>query len=326
MTPTAPSPARSPVVPSVCVVIPIFNEAAVIAELVARLRAVFDGDPRVAWSAVFVNDGSRDTSLALLNTAATADPRLRVIDLSRNFGHQAALSAGLAHAADADAVVTMDGDLQDPPEVIPELVTGWLEGAVEVVVAARRSRAEHGLRRLGLDLFHKLFGLVSDFPIKGNTGTFGLLARPAVQAFNQLPELHRFFPGLRSWVGFKRGEILYDRHERFAGTPAQTLRRLVRYALDGVFSFSHLPLRVVTYLGLLAAAVGFVIGTFFVLRRILGVEIAATGFTTIITLVLFLGGVQLVAIGVVGEYIGRIYDEVKRRPPYIVRSPPPRAD
>lgn len=306
--------------------IPIFNEAAGIPELVTRLRAVFEGDARVTWSAVLVNDGSRDHSLALLHAAAANDPRLRVIDLSRNFGHQAALSAGLAHATAADAVVTMDGDLQDPPEVIPDLVTAWLNGPAEVVVAARRSRAEHGVRRLGFDLFHKLFGLVSDFPIENNTGTFGLLARPAVHAFNQLPEMHRFFPGLRSWVGFKRGEILYDRHERFAGTPGQTFRRLVRYALDGVFSFSHLPLRAVTYLGLLAAAVGFVIGTFFVLRRILGVEIAATGFTTIITLVLFLGGIQLVAIGVVGEYIGRIYDEVKRRPPYIVRSPAPRVD
>ncbi len=303
----------------VCVVIPVYNESQGLAELIQRLTAVFDAHPEVLWHTVFANDGSRDDSLAQLTAAAASDPRLEVVDLSRNFGHQAALSAGLAHVGQADAVVTMDGDLQDPPELIPDLVDAWRNGS-EVVVAVRRSRKETGLRRVGFDLFHAIFRLLSDLPVEGNTGTFGLLNREAVTAFNQLPEQHRFFPGLRSWVGFKRGEVVYDRQERFAGTPAQTMRRLVRYAFDGVFSFSYLPLRVVTYFGLLVAAVGFVIGTFFVVRRLLGVEIAATGFTTMVTLLLFLGGVQLIGIGVVGEYIGRIYDEVKRRPPYIVRE------
>ncbi|MFM9196130.1 MAG: glycosyltransferase family 2 protein, partial [Planctomycetia bacterium] len=247
------------------------------------------------------------------------DARFRLVDLSRNFGHQSALSAGLAHVGDADAVVTMDADLQDPPEVIPELVAAW-QGGAAVVLAVRRSRRETGLRRVGFDLFHRLFGLLIDFPIERDTGTFGLLGRDALAAFQQLPEKHRFFPGLRSWVGFPRAEISYDRQDRAAGKPSVTFRRLVAYALDGVFSFSYLPLRALTYAGTLIAGLGFAVGGFFVVKRLLGFEIAQTGFTTLVTLILFLGGVQLIGIGIVGEYLGRIYDEVKRRPHYIVKK------
>lgn len=287
-------------------------------ELLRRLEAIFSAQPTTRWSTILVNDGSRDHSVALIEAQARRDARFKLIDLSRNFGHQAALSAGLAHAAAADAVVTMDGDLQDPPELIPELVRAWRDGA-EVVLAVRRSRRDTGARRLGFDLFHALFGSLSDFPIERNTGTFGLLSRAAVMAFNDLPEKHRFFPGLRSWVGFSRGEVVYDRQERAAGQPAQTLRRLLRYALDGIFSFSHLPLRLLTYAGVFIASLGFAVGLFFIVRRLLGVEIAATGFTTLVTLTLFIGGVQLIGIGILGEYLGRVYDEVKRRPHYIVR-------
>ncbi len=184
----------------------------------------------------------------------------------------------------------------------------------------RRSRQETGLRRVGFELFHRVFGLLIDFPIERNTGTFGLLGREAVAAFNQLSETHRFFPGLRSWVGFSRAEIFYDRQERAAGPPAVTFRKLVSYALDGIFSFSYLPLRLLTYAGTLIASLGFAVGCYFIVKRILGFEIAQTGFTTLVTLVLFLGGIQLLGIGIVGEYLGRIYDEVKRRPHYIVKS------
>jgi hypothetical protein len=170
-----------------------------------------------------------------------------------------------------------------------------------------------------------LFGRVSDFPIEANTGTFGLLSARAVAAFNALEERHRFFPGLRAWLGFTRAEVSYQRQERAAGTPAQSLRRLVRYALDGIFSFSYLPLRLVTYAGLLIAGSGFAVAAFFAVRRLLGIEIAFTGFTTLVMLVLFLGGVQLIGIGVLGEYLGRIYDEVKRRPIYVVRRDDPPA-
>ncbi|MDD2762936.1 MAG: glycosyltransferase family 2 protein [Opitutaceae bacterium] len=303
---------------SIAVVVPVYNEEAVLPELFRRLAAAFDSQPDCHWAAILVNDGSRDRSAELIAEYHQQDPRFKLIELSRNFGFQSALAAGLAAAATADAVVTMDADLQDPPELIPELVAAWRDGA-EVVRAVRRTRSETGLRRVAFDLFHRLFGLVTDYPVEPNSGTFGLLGRAAVEAFNHLPERNRFFPGLRAWVGFPRADVLYDRQERAAGQPQQTLRRLVRYAFDGLFSFSYLPLRVLTYCGLFIAGFGFAIGLFFVVRRLLGVEIAPTGFTTLATLVLFLGGVQLIGIGVLGEYLGRVYDEVKRRPNYIIK-------
>ena len=302
----------------IAVVIPIFNEEAVLPQLCARLTALFDTQPGCIWQAILIDDGSRDQSATLIRAQAARDARFKLIELTRNFGFQSALSAGLAQAAEFDAVVTMDADLQDPPELIPELVAAWRGGA-EVVRATRRTRSETGLRRLGFDAFHGLFGRLMDYPMDPNTGTFGLLSREAVAAFQQLPERHRFFPGLRSWIGFPSAAILYDRQERAAGQPQQSFRRLARYAMDGLFSFSYLPLRMLTYCGLFVAGMGFAMGVFFAVRRILGVETAATGFTTLVTLVLFLGGVQLIGIGVLGEYLGRIYDEVKRRPQYIVK-------
>ncbi|HET7535113.1 MAG TPA: glycosyltransferase family 2 protein [Candidatus Didemnitutus sp.] len=304
------------------VVIPVFNEEAVLPELFRRLNAVFDGQPDASWLAILVDDGSRDNSVELIRAQGTRDPRWCLVELSRNFGFQAALAAGLADAADrkVDAAITMDADLQDPPELIPELVGAWAKGA-EVVRAVRRTRSETGLRRVGLDLFHRLYGNLIDYRVEPNTGTFCLLGRSAIEAFNQLPERNRFFPGLRAWIGFPTADILYDRKERAAGEPQQTFGRLVRYAMDGIYSFSYLPLRILTYIGLIVSAFGFALGTFFVVRRVLGIEIAQTGFTTLVTLVLFLGGVQLIGIGVLGEYLARVYDEVKRRPNYVVKRP-----
>lgn len=305
--------------PSLALVVPIYNEAQVLPELLHRLDTLFSKHLDIRWSVIFVNDGSRDRSVEIVLAHTASDSRYRLVDLSRNFGHQAALTAGLSHAENCDAVITMDADLQDPPEVIPDLVAAWRQGA-EVVLASRRSRQEKGLRRMGFDLFHACFGRLTDFPVESNTGTFGLLSREAVAAFNSLPEKHRFFPGMRAWIGFRRGEVLYDRQKRAFGEPVVTFRKLVRYALDGVFSFSHLPLRLLTYTGLFIAGCGFAVGAFFIARRLLGQEIAFTGFTTLVTLVLFLGGIQLIGIGVLGEYLGRIYDEVKHRPHYIVRQ------
>jgi glycosyltransferase involved in cell wall biosynthesis len=304
--------------PTIAVVLPVFNEEAVLRELFARLTALFDREHDYIWRAVLVDDGSHDYSAKLIAAQAARDPRFELVELSRNFGFQSALAAGLAAAASADAVVTMDADLQDPPELIPELVAAWRGGA-EVVRAVRRTRSETGLRRVAFDLFHKLFGVLTDYPIEPNSGTFGLLGQAAVEAFNHLSERNRFFPGLRAWVGFPRADVFYDRQERAAGQTQQTLRRLVRYAFDGVFSFSYLPLRLLTYSGLFIAWLGFAVGLFFIVRRLLGIEIAQTGFTTLVTLLLFLGGVQLIGIGVLGEYLGRVYDEVKRRPNYIVK-------
>ena len=264
-------------------------------KLFARLAALFDAQRDCAWRAVLVDDGSRDDSAALVRAQAARDARFELVELSRNFGFQAALAAGLAHARNADAVVTMDADLE-PRRSHPELVAAWRGGA-EVVRATRRTRADTGLRRAGFDLFHAILGRLSDYPIEPKTGTFGVLGRAAVDAFHQLPERNRFFPDLRAWIGFPTADVPYDRHERAAGEPQQTFRRLVRYALDGVFSFSHLPLRVLTYSGIFVGFVGFCLGLYYVVKRLIKIETAPTGFTTLAALVLFLGGVQLVAIG-----------------------------
>lgn len=310
--------------PAVTLVIPIFNEEQVLPELLARLTAMFDGERGVTWGALFVNDGSRDDSAGLIRAQSAKDPRFVLLELSRNFGFQAAIAAGLANAP-GDAIITMDADLQDPPECCPELVARWREGAL-VVRAVRRSRQETGARRFGMDVFHRFFNRVSDFPIESNTGTFGLLDRAAVDALNALPERHRFFPGLRAWVGFSSAEILYDRHERAAGRPQQTFRRLVRYAFDGMFSFSYLPLRILTYVGIFIGLAGFALGAYYVVKRLIDIERAPTGFTTLAALVLFLGGVQLIGIGVLGEYLARVYDEVKERPLYLLKAPSRRPD
>jgi glycosyltransferase involved in cell wall biosynthesis len=269
---------------------------------------------------VFVNDGSADHSAELIRAKGARDARFELVELSRNFGFQSALSAGIAHAMAADAVVTMDADLQDPPEVIPGMVAAWRSGA-EVVRAVRRSRKETGVRRLGFDIFHSVFGRLTDIPIEANTGTFGLLGKTALEAFAQLPERHRFFPGLRAWIGFNAADFTYDRQERAAGKPKQTFRRLIRYAVDGFFSFSYLPLRVLTYTGMIVSSLGFALGFYFIVKRLLGVETATTGFTTLVSLVTFLGGIQMIGIGVLGEYLGRVYDEVKQRPIYLIKPP-----
>lgn len=302
----------------VAVVIPIYNEQENLSELRRRLTETFARMPELVFQVVYVNDGSRDDSLRIMRQQNQEDHRFAVVDLSRNFGHQAALTAGLA-SAEADAVIMMDGDLQDPPEIIQELVSCWRQGG-QVVLAQRRTRQERGLRRLGFELFHRVFGWISDFPIPPQTGIFGLLDRQALQELRKLPEKNRFLPGLRAWIGFDQRVIYYDRQERGAGAPKQNLRRLFRYAMDGVFSFSYKPLRLMTAVGACISGVGFLLACVFVIRRLCGVEEAPMGFTTLVTLVLFLGGVQLIAIGLVGEYLGRIYDEVKQRPLYIVKQ------
>jgi len=300
------------------IVIPIYNEEENLGELQRRLRDVCNRIEGCDWQGIYVNDGSVDRSLSIMIDQHQTDPRFTVLELSRNFGHQAAITAGLMHA-DGDVVVFMDGDLQDPPEVIPDLIACWRGGA-QIVRARRRSRKESGLRRLGFEAFHKAFSWISDFPIPAQTGIFGLVAKQAMEELKKLTEKNRFFPGLRSWVGFEQGIVYYDRQERAGGEPKQSFKRLIKYALDAIFSFSYKPLKMMTGMGIFISTIGFALACFFILRRLLGIEIAQTGFTTLVTLVLFLGGVQLIAIGLLGEYLARIYDEVKQRPLFIVRK------
>ncbi len=300
----------------ITVVAPVYNERENIAEFVARTTAALERCEGAAWNVVLVDDGSADDTAERVLALRESEPRVGLVRLSRNFGHQAALSAGL-DAATGDAVVLIDADLQDPPELIPELYDAWAGGA-EVVLAQRRSREDRGVRGVGFRAFHTLFRFVTDFPIPSDTGIFGLLDRRAADELRRLSERNRFLPGLRSWIGFRSTTVYYDRAGRAAGEPKQTLRRLIRYAMDGVLSFSYKPLRLMTYAGALISLAGFSLAVYFVAKRLLGVETAETGFTTLVTLILGMGGVQLLALGLVGEYIARIYDEVKNRPLYIV--------
>jgi dolichol-phosphate mannosyltransferase len=312
----------------ISVVVPIYDEDVLIPRLHEELTWALGGLPDPA-EIVYVNDGSRDSTLSLLLGLRKADPRVVVVDLSRNWGHQAALSAGLL-VASGDAVVLIDGDLQDPPAVIPELVAAWKEGA-EVVIGERRSRLDGGFRRLTFPIFYRLLGALSDYPIPLNAGIFGLLDRRAVAAVNALSETNRYLPGLTAWVGFRTRVVLYDRQARAAGAPKQSFVRLTRYALDAIFSFSYKPLRLSLFAGLLVALLSLVYGAVLTVCRLLGRGLfgipVVDGYTSTIVAILFLGGVQLVSAGILGEYLGRVYDEVKRRPLFVVRDvhrgPPP---
>ena len=300
------------------IVIPIYDEQKNLPLLNLRLKEACDNLQDLTWQVIYVDDGSSDRSLEIMVNQRREDSRFSIVELSRNFGHQAAITAGLS-CSDGEAVILMDGDLQDPPELIPELISRWRQGA-NVVRAQRQSRKESGIRRLGFDIFHRIFTLITDFPIPPNAGIFGLLDRQAAEELKRLPEQNRFFPGLRSWVGLKQEVVYYDREDRAAGKPKQSFSKLIRYALDAIFSFSYKPLRIMTGAGIVISAVGFLLACFFITKRLLGIEIAQTGFTTLVTLMLFLGGIQLMAIGLLGEYLARIYDEVKQRPLFIIKA------
>ncbi len=301
----------------ISVVVPIYNEQENLPELRRRMTAALDATGE-SWELLLVNDGSRDRSVDMIRQIHAEDPRIKLVHLSRNFGHQPAVTAGV-HFARGDCVVLIDGDLQDPPEVIPEMVAKWREGFA-VVIGQRNSRASEGaMRNLGFKLFYPVWRMISDLPTGPDAGIFGLMDRKVVEEFNKLPERNRFIPGLRSYLGFKQGAVSYDRQERAAGQPKQTLRRLMKYAMNGIISFSIKPLRVATYMGLLVAITAFGLGLFYVLTFFAWSK-QITGFTTTIVSVLFLGGVQLITIGILGEYIGRIYEEVKQRPLYVVEQ------
>lgn len=303
------------------VVVPIYNEEENITAFHAAVKAVMETmDER--WEIVYVNDGSRDNSLSLLLEIQRRDSRVAVLEFSRNFGHQAALTAGL-QVAKGDAVMLMDGDFQDPPEVLPRMVRAWKDGA-KVVIAERSSRAERGVRGKLFPLFYKVMGLISDFPIPLNAGIFGLLDRKAADAIINLQEGNRYLPGLRAWVGFPTAIVYYERAGRAAGEAKQTLPKLFKYAMDAIFSFSYKPLRLGLVLG-----VGVMAFTLFLSLVNLGNTmfhlkyfgiIPGAGHIGTLLAILFLGSVQLICMGLLGEYIGRIYDEVRRRPLYLVHK------
>jgi polyisoprenyl-phosphate glycosyltransferase len=298
----------------ISVVVPIFNEE----EIVIRFHAALSDamkDIGEAWEVVYVNDGSRDSSLKLLIELQTLDTHVVVVDLSRNWGHMGAISAGL-QTAHGDAVVLMDGDFQDPPEVVPELVAAWRGGA-QVVTAVRRSRQERRkiLAKL-FPLFYRLLGALSDFPIPLNAGIFGLLDRQAVDSINSLREGSRYLPGLRAWVGYKTSVVLYDRQDRAGGEGKLTFMSRIKYAMDAITSFSYKPLRLSFGLAGFAIAVAVILMLCTVFSKSavnpLGYGLAAAIF--------LLGGFLLLSVGVLGEYLGRVYDEVRSRPLSIINK------
>jgi len=303
------------------VVVPIYNEEENIVCFHAAVEAVLTSLEEInqeGWETVYVNDGSADSSLSLLLELHARDPHVVVVELSRNFGHQAALTAGLK-AARGDGIILMDGDFQDPPEVLPSLVAAWKKGA-KVVLAERSSRAEKGLRGKLFPLFYRVLGWVSDFPIPLNAGIFGLLDRQAVNAINSLHESNRYLPGMRAWVGFPTAVVSYDRADRAAGEAKQTLLRLIKYAMDAIFSFSYKPLRLGLALGGAALLVTLVMAMLMVAGSLFRVNfLGGSGFAVTLLAGLFVGGVQLICTGLLGEYIGRIYDEVRRRPLFLVQ-------
>jgi dolichol-phosphate mannosyltransferase len=304
------------------VVVPIYNEEENVVAFHAALEGVLNHLEELTqetWEVVYVNDGSRDTSLSLLLEIHSRDPRVVVVEFARNFGHQSALSAGL-RVARGDAIVLMDGDFQDPPDVLPALVAAWKNGG-KVVIAERVSRAEKGIRGKLFPLFYKVLGWLSDFPIPLNAGIFGLLDRQAADAINQLREGNRYLPGMRAWVGFPTAVVSYDRADRAAGEAKQTLVRLIKYAMDAIFSFSYKPLRLGLALGsglLITAVLMSAITIAGSLSHLQPFAAIQTGYTIVVLAVLVLGSVQLICTGLIGEYIGRIYDEVRRRPLYLI--------
>ncbi|MEM7354920.1 MAG: glycosyltransferase family 2 protein [Acidobacteriota bacterium] len=318
--------------PSVSVAIPVFNEEAVVGDLLRRLGAVLDTLPAPRSGAsheiVIVDDGSSDRTAEALRRLSAGDHRLVVIELSRNFGHQAAMSAALDNTT-GDVVVMMDGDLQDAPEAIPRFLEEHAKG-FEVVYARRVGRKEGWPRRLAYFLFYRLIRSLSRFPLPLDSGDFCLVSRQVATQMSQMPERHRYLRGLRSWVGFRQTAIDVEREARVAGTTKYTLSKLLRLAFDGIFSFSTLPLRVATFIGFLAMLASGLFASYAIYARLF-LDRSPAGFTALLVAIVFLFGVQFLMFGILGEYVGRIYDETKARPRYIVRQitgqqPPETAD
>jgi dolichol-phosphate mannosyltransferase len=302
--------------PTLSLVLPIFNEEPVIPELHVRLQEFMKALAPVDCEVLFVNDGSRDRTMEMLRDIAKNEPRYRILSFARNFGHQIAITAGVDYAR-GRAVVVMDADLQDPPDVVLEMVKTWKQG-FDVVYARRRRREGEGLfKRATAAIFYRLFASMIPIAVPLDTGDFRLMSRRVVVALRTLRETHRFVRGMVAWLGFKQTAIVYDRPARFAGETKYPLRKMVRFAVDGITSFSILPLRFATYLGMLVALGAVGVAVYALLAKFVFLDVVP-GWTAETVLVSLLAAAQLLMIGILGEYVGRIYEEVKRRPLYVV--------
>jgi glycosyltransferase involved in cell wall biosynthesis len=300
---------------SLSVVVPVYNEVAVLPEFHRRLGTVLESlSPCV--EIIYVDDGSRDGSGALLAKLHAEDARVAVIELSRNFGKEIAMTAGLDHAQ-GDAVIVIDSDLQDPPELISDMVRAWQDGA-DVVLMRRASRAQESwFKKATANVFYRLIGRLSEIDIPQNVGDFRLMSRRAVVAFRKLPERSRFMKGMFAWIGFPSRELVYGRDGRFAGETKWNYWQLWNFALEGITSFSATPLKIASYIGFVTALVAFGFGAYFIAKTVIYGD-PVRGFPTLVVLVLFLGGLQMMALGIIGEYIARMFVEVKRRPLYLI--------
>ncbi len=302
--------------PKYSFIIPVYNEEETLPEMFHRVRAVMDRMDG-AVELILVNDGSRDRSLSLLRDLHDKDPRVCYLSLARNFGHQIAVTAGLNYVR-GDAIVILDADLQDPPELIPELVEKWKQGYQVVYGQRTQRRKESWFKRLPAYVFYRLMKRLADVDIPLDTGDFCLMDRRVVDVLNSMPERNRYIRGLRSWVGLQQTSIHFERDPRFAGEVKYTFRKSLSLAANGLVTFSRVPLRLSTYVGLLAAALAVVMAMLVLYWRIHSPNSPLTGFATIMIAIFFLGAVQLVSIGILGEYVGRIYEEVKGRPLYVL--------
>ena len=295
------------------VIVPVFNEEEIVAE---TYRVLEEELKDIEHELIFVNDGSKDRTRDILEEVLPSNPNNKVIIFSRNFGHQAAFSAGLDHAQGA-AVVIIDGDLQDPPSLIPVMMEKWREG-YQVVYAQRNKRAGETLfKRFTAFCFYRIIGKLTSIDIPPDTGDFRLMDRCVVNQLKNLPERSRFLRGLVCWVGFRKIGVKYDRAERTAGTSKYPLKKMLRLAFDGITGFSSAPLKISFYMGLFATIVGFGVFVWSILEKFLSPATTVPGWASLMTAIVFFAGVQLLTIGILGEYIGRIYDEVKQRPLYI---------
>jgi dolichol-phosphate mannosyltransferase len=302
----------------ISVAVPVMNEEAVIPEFLRRLNLVFEKGEYALHEVVFVDDGSRDHTLEVLKGFAKKDQRIKVLSLSRNFGHQVALTAALDEIT-GDAVIAIDGDLQDPPEAIPKLLDRWKEG-FEVVYAVRESRdGETWFKKITATLYYRILRSLSEVTIPLDTGDFALMDRKVVDVLKQMPEHSRFIRGMRAWAGFRAGSVLYKRQSRYAGSSKYPLRKMIDFALTGLLGFSTVPLRFATYIGIFMAISSFLAGILVIFIKLF-TEYPIEGWSSIMLSIFFVGGVQLCIIGIMGEYIGRIYTEVRGRPLYIVKE------
>ncbi len=302
----------------VSIVIPCFNEENVLQSTYQRLSAVLaDGDGR-NYEFIFVDDGSIDATSPILRALAEKDPRVTVVQFSRNFGHQPAVSAGLRQCR-GDLAVIIDADLQDPPEVVPEMIRQRESEKANVVYGVRKRRkGETWFKLVTAKFFYLLLNKLSDVPIPVNTGDFRVVDRKVIDAFNSLPENTKYIRGLISWMGFKQTPYYYERDARFAGSTKYSLAKMIRFASTGIFYFSKKPLQIATAIGFLSVGVGLLLSAWLLFNKIANPQYLVSGWTSIVLVVIYFGGVQLLTIGILGQYIGSLFDEVKRRPEYIV--------